>query len=140
MNMNINSDINGQLEKLFRQKNAVISAYIIGSYAKASERKESDFDLAVVVEDKKNCATEEIYGLIRSLSFPKDLDLSIVDHNSSPLFLFEIISKGIRIYSRDRSDSAMTEASFMHKYYDTSFIRNIYYTYLKDKFPQNAHK
>ena len=140
MNINNINILSNQLAIIFRRKKEIISAYIIGSHATGKIRNDSDFDLAVVVENKKYCTTEEIYKLIRSLSFPKDLDLTIADHNSSPLFLFEVISYGIRIYSRDPQSLSAIEASFIHKYYDTSHIRNIYYSYLKDKFPQNAHK
>jgi len=40
------------LEKIFKKNSESISVYIIGSYAKGIDRKDSDFDLVVVAENK----------------------------------------------------------------------------------------
>lgn len=110
-----------------------IAAYVIGSISKERETKESDFDLAVVVKNKKLLNEDRIYELIRDIDFPRDLDLSVVDQNASPLFLFQIIN-GKRIYQKNIAEVITFETFALHNYYDTQHLRNIYQESLKTKF------
>lgn len=123
-----------QLKKIFKRNQSILAVYLIGSYAKKTVKSNSDFDLVVVVDNSKTVDFDQIYASIQHLKFPKNLDLSIVDNNSSPLFLFETVSKGIKIYERNLHESVKYEANALHRYYDTQHIRNIYYSYLKNKF------
>ena len=118
----------------FGRRPEILAAYVLGSVVSGKAVKESDFDLAVVVDNKKNLSFEKIYDLISSISFPRNLDLSVVDKSSSPLFLFQMISKGKKIYIRDHQEIVAFEAFVLHNYYDTQHMRNIYYSYLKEKF------
>ena len=120
-----------QLKKSFKNKPGVVATYLIGSFASSNTSKESDFDLAVIVEDKKKTTLDDVYKLIQSISFPADPDLS-------PLFLYQIISRGKRLYARAEKKVIDFEAKVLDKYYDTQHIRLIYYSYLKDKFPKHA--
>lgn len=123
-----------QIQKALQKEPGILAAYVIGSQMGGKARQESDFDLAVVVENKKLLNEDKIYELIRHLDFPKDLDLSVVDRSSSPLFLFQIISHGQKIYFQDLSKTASFEAFVLHHYYDTQHLRDIYYQGLKHKF------
>lgn len=123
-----------QLQQLFGQVPRIIAVYVIGSFASGNANKESDFDLAVVVDSKKYLNEDDVYNFVQEVSFPRDLDLSVVDKGSSPLFLFQIIKTGECIYKRSENDRIKFEAFVLHNYYDTAHIRNIYYSYLKDKF------
>lgn len=110
-------------------------AYVLGSIVSGRVKKDSDFDLAVVIDDKAKVEFEQIYNLISHANFPKNLDLSIIDRNSSPIFLFQIISTGKCIYKRSEKEKILFEAFVAQNYYDNAHLRNIYYAYLKDKFP-----
>ena len=110
-------------------------AYVLGSVVSGRERAESDFDLAIVVDDATKTNYDQIYQLISNLSFPKDLDLSIVDKNSSPLFLFQITGTGECVYQKSVADKVAFEAYVMENYYDTAHLRNVYSSYLKERFP-----
>lgn len=123
-----------QIQKSLQKEPGILVAYVIGSQVTEKTRRESDFDLAVAVENKKLLNEDKIYELIRHLNFPRDLDLSVVDRSSSPLFLFQIISHGQKIYSPDPSKTASFEAFVLHYYYDTQHLRDIYYQGLKHKF------
>ncbi|MDP3998129.1 MAG: nucleotidyltransferase domain-containing protein [bacterium] len=123
-----------QIQKALQKEPRILAAYVIGSQVSQKTRPESDFDLAIVVGDKKLLNEDKIYELVRHLNFPKDLDLSVVDRSSSPLFLFQIISRGQRIYSSNPSKVASFEAFVLHYYYDTQHLRDIYYQGLKHKF------
>jgi|SRR3972149_3720399 len=110
-------------------------AYVLGSVVSGRARVGSDFDLAVVVDDTTKISYDQIYQLISNLNFPKDLDLSVVDNESSPLFLFQIISTGNCVYQRSEEDKVSFEAYVLKNYYDNAHLRKIYRSYLKDKFP-----
>ena len=129
-------------DKLISQINASLSkepgiklAYVLGSVISGRAKTESDFDLAVVADNADKIGYKYIYSLISDINFPKDLDLSIVDKNSSPLFLFQIISTGQCIYQKSEKDKIAFEADTLKNYYDTAHLRKIYYSYLKGKFP-----
>ncbi|MBU1000532.1 nucleotidyltransferase domain-containing protein [Patescibacteria group bacterium] len=125
------SQINTSLSKESRIK----LAYVLGSIISNRTKTDSDFDLAVVVESSDKIDYKYIYSLISDIDFPKDLDLSVIDKNSSPLFLFQIISTGKCIYQRSEEEKISFEACTLKNYYDSAHLRKIYYSYLKDKFP-----
>ncbi len=111
-----------------------IAAYIIGSVASGRERGDSDFDLAVVVDRKKPRDEERIYKTLQPISFPLNLDLSVVDTGSSPLFLFQIIKSGDRVYLRTEKEVLAFESFAMCNYYDTAYMRSIYDSALVRRF------
>lgn len=129
-----NNHLNDQIVQSLRKNLTIIAAYGIGSFVYGSVSAESDYDLAVVVEDKKATSEDNVYEMLRSVSFPRDLDLSVVDRQSSPLFLYQVISKGKRVYERNRRDMMQFEAFVLHNYYDTAHLRAIYAGYLREKF------
>lgn len=129
-NVKIISDIQETLKKEPR----ILAAYIFGSYAKGISNKESDFDIAFVVANKKVITDDVVYELLKDIPFPKDPDISIVNKTSSPIFLFQIIKSGTRIYAKDENKANAFEAYILRYYYDTQHLRNIYNYYLKEKF------
>lgn len=127
--------------KLVTKIHAVLSkepkiklAYVLGSVVSGRSVKESDFDLCLVVNDKSKVDYDDIYRLISHIQFPKDLDLSVVDKNSSPLFLFQIVSTGKCVFQKSDQEKINFEAFVLKNYYDTAHTRNIYFSYLKEKF------
>jgi uncharacterized protein len=128
-----------EAQKGLSKESGILAVYIFGSYAKKLDSKESDIDVAVVVENKKSITEDYVYDLIKDVPFPKDLDLSVVDKTSSPLFLFQIIKTGKRIYTKDAKIANSFEAYVLREYYDTQHIRNIYDSYLKQKFSQKTY-
>lgn len=127
-------EIVSHIQKALKKEPRILAAYIFGSYAKGIHNKESDFDIAVVVENKKLITEEAVYELLKDVPLPKDPDISIVDKTSSPIFLFQIIKSGTRIYAKDENSVIAFEAYVLKDYYDTQHIRNIYNYYLKEMF------
>lgn len=123
-----------KLNQALSQHPQVIAAYVLGSVIENRARPGSDFDLAVVVNHKNSPDEKILYASIQPLEFPHNLDLSVVDKTSSPLFLFQIVSRGQKIYQRSSTDTAKFEAFVLHRYYDTQHLRNIYHSYLPEKF------
>lgn len=124
-----------QIQKALSKESKIKLAYVLGSIVSGRTRKDSDFDLAIVVEDSKQLRYENIFILLSGISFPKDLDLSIIDKSSSPLFLFQITATGKCVYQIFDEERISFEAYVLKNYYDTAHLRGIYYSYLKDKFP-----
>lgn len=131
----IDQHLTSQIQQSLSKEPKVISAYILGSYVSGKTTSSSDFDLAIVLENKTKLSQNQIYDLISHIRFPKNLDMSLVDKNSSPVFLYQIISTGNCVYQRSEEDKSNFESFVLKKYYDTQHIRNIYYSYLKHKFP-----
>lgn len=123
-----------QIAQSLSRNTSVVAAYAVGSFVQGNAGTESDFDLAVVVENRNAVSQDLIYDLFKGIQFPRNLDLSLVDRASSPLFLFQVISKGERIYERTRNDAVQFEAFVLHNYYDSAHMRAIYNAYLKQKF------
>ena len=134
-----NDKVISYIQKALQKEPRILACYIFGSYIKKVHNKESDIDLAVIVKNKKLITENTIYELLKDVPFPKDLDLSIVDKASSPIFLFQVISSGTRIYTKDKNRADAFEAQVLRYYYDTQHIRNIYNYYLREKFPSKLY-
>lgn len=130
----INQDLTSQINKALSKESKIELAYALGSSASGRAREDSDFDLAIVVEDKSQVDYSYVYSLMSHLSFPKDLDLSVVDKTSSPIFLFQITTTGRCIYQRSQLVRISFESFVARNYYDSAHLRKIYYSYLKNKF------
>lgn len=124
-----------QIQTSLSKEPKIKLAYVLGSVVSGDAKNGSDFDLAIVVDHKGKIDINFVYNLISHIKFPKDLDLSIVDKNSSPIFLYQIISTGKCVYQKSEEERVSFEANVLKNYYDTAHIRKIYYSYLKDKFP-----
>lgn len=124
-----------QIGVSFSKEPKIKLAYALGSVVSKRAKPDSDFDLAVVVGNKHQIDFNGVYNLISPISFPKDLDLSVVDKNSFPLFLFQMISTGECLYQKSEKIRISFEADVLRNYYDNAHLRNIYHSYLKDKFP-----
>ncbi len=128
------SGIEEEIKKALIKDPHIISAYILGSYLSGNTNQESDFDLAVVVNKNLPGLQKEIYNSIQKIKFPRNLDLSVVDKNSSPLFLFQIVSTGKRIFEKNTLEVIAFEDFSLHNYYDTAHLRHLNYLSLKEKF------
>ncbi len=131
----IDKKLISEIHKALSKEPKVKLTYVLGSVVSGRMKKDSDFDLVIVVDNKNEINFDHVYQLIFDLNFPKDLDLSIVDKASSPLFLFQITSTGVCIYKQSEKERVSFEAFVLKNYYDNAHLRKIYYSYLKQKFP-----
>ncbi len=124
-----------KIKQSLSKRPEILGTYVLGSAVSGNVHQESDFDLAVVVKNKEKISDNQVYDLLSHIQFPKDLDLSVIDKNSSPLFLFQAISKGQCVYFRSDEERVEFESFVAKNYYDTAHIRSIYYSALQEKFP-----
>jgi predicted nucleotidyltransferase len=80
---------------------------LFGSYAKGTQRKNSDIDIAIVVKrmDKGFFDVEPVLWRLRREIDPLIEPLLIEEENDPSGFLDEIIKSGVVIYSKDRLPS-----------------------------------
>lgn len=130
----ISDELVNEVKQALKQNPKVIAAYVLGSVIENRDVAGSDFDLAVIVKNSQITTYENIHKLLGRINFPRDLDLSVVDKKSSPLFLFQVISKGEKIYEKSNKEVVGFESFVMKNYYDTAHMRNIYNSYLKSAF------
>ena len=128
-----------KIQKILTREPNVLVAYLFGSQVSGFAGKKSDLDLAIVVKDKKILNELDFLELLGSIHFPKNLDLCVVDNTSSPLFLFEIIREGKRIYEKNEDEVISFEAEVLKSYYDTHHLRSIYRLYLKESLEKGIY-
>ena len=124
-----------RLDKVCR-KYDVIAVYVHGSRVKGYAALDSDTDVAIVVRDisKSKAGSWGIYEVASEiedvLSGLREPDVRVVDKDSSPVFLFEVISGGVCVYEKTSEDRVRFESEVMRMYYDTARIHDIYRKYL----------
>jgi len=135
----MNNNLHSRIQKALKNNPEILAVYVIGSTVSKRLTDKSDFDLVVVTQNKKVTTDDDVYELIRHIKFPRNLDLSVVDKSSSPIFLYQVIAKGERIYEKSKSQVNNFEAFVLHNYYDTSHLRNIYEKSLREKISSYAN-
>lgn len=127
-----------ELIDIFRQNHAVLLAYVFGSVTQDKHREGSDFDLAIFRD--RNSELNE-FGLIKETTIATlipNLHLSVVDMESSPLLLKQIID-GVCIYERDKYLKTNTEAMVMNIYFDTQHFRDVQNYYLQKRIEEGTY-
>jgi predicted nucleotidyltransferase len=130
----LDKKIRKQIRNILEKEQDIIAAYHFGSFSENNSNGESDFDIAIVVANKKQVSEKKIYSLLKNVEFPKNLDITIVNKQSSPLLLYEIISHGELIFFENEDSRIIFESFVLKNYYDTAHIRNIYFNYLPQKY------
>lgn len=112
------------------------ACYLYGSQTEEQVNEESDYDLAVFVEDKEKLNYRNLLSKINTNFFnPEKLHLTVVDLNfSSPFFLYQIIKKGQLLYEKQSGDHIRIESFIMRLYFDDQYRNAIYYQKLKDTY------
>ena len=135
----ISDDLIRQIQSRAIKEPNILSVYLFGSLPKGYAGRESDLDLAVVVGDRRIINTDDIFDVFLPITFPKEADISVVDKQSSPLLLYEIVSGGKRIYTKSMDLANTFEAYALDTYYDTHHLRNIYRMYLKESLEKGTY-
>ena len=128
-----------KIQKILTGKSDAIAAYLFGSQATGFAGKESDLDIAIAVKDKRSLNELDFLKLFQDIHFPGNLDLSVIDNTSSPIFLFEIICHGKRIYKKNEDEATSFEAEVLRSYYNTRHLRDIYRLYLKENLEKGIY-
>ena len=116
-----NQDVLKKLAEEFEKKDEILFAYLYGSRAKGNERKGSDIDVGIYVNEK---VLEDPWYQIKLQSELQEklkmdivLDIRILN-NSSVKFCFEVIYKNPRIFVRDEMTMMEFETKTLLIWYD----------------------
>ena len=107
----------------------IIAVYFHGSRANGYAAANSDSDIAVVTKHKPDHYSDLVDAVESQLDLP-NLDIRVVDLESSPVFLFSFIKSGKLLYQKSQDERVSFESMAMRKYYDTEHMRSIFRSYL----------
>lgn len=125
----MNTNLSQKLGKALKSTPA-FAAYLHGSQVKDYALPKSDVDVAVVVEDKRKIDILDFTAKLIKAIHLKNIDIRVVDKESSPLFLFSLVRDGVLVFEKDRKKRLSFETFAMKNYYYTDRIRKIYRSYL----------
>lgn len=123
-----------KLNDLFKTYPQVLAAYFYGSQVTGHSNKESDLDLAVVVDNVLELGFGQMYLQVNQIIKNMEVDLRIVTDQNSPTYIFQILKNGQLVYERDALQRVRFEANTLSEYYDGAHIRKIYDSYLNKAF------
>ena len=110
-----------RLQKFFTEENNIRLAFLMGSFAKGTARKDSDVDVAVLFD--QHPASREIFELKDSLTvlLKKEIDL-IVLNNAGPVIRMQALKSGILLYKTpDSYEDFFTRT--INEYDDLKYFR-----------------
>ncbi len=141
MNTVLSESIINSLKKAFSRNGDILAVYLFGSQITGTANKESDLDMAILVNNREKISEREILSFLQNnhISLPFETDLSCVDLASPPIFLFQIIKNGTCIYEKNPLERADLEAKIMNIYYDNRHLRDIYNHYLQQSLAQGTY-
>lgn len=122
-----------KLKDLFKLYPQIIAVYFYGSQVGGYASKKSDLDIAAIVDVPVNIDYGDLYLKISQI-LKEETDLRIATKESPPLYLFQVLKKGLRIYQRDELDRVKFETTALINFYDSQHLRDIYKLYLKGAF------
>lgn len=108
----------------------IIFAYIFGSYARNSIKKDSDIDLAIYLDDSIDSDTYLTIKMDLSQSLKREVDLVILN-DAPPLLKYEIYKNNILLFTRNRTIenkykvNTLFEYNDMKRYLDLSYEKTI---------------
>ncbi len=122
-------------------KQPVRLAYLYGSFATGNVHKESDVDIAVVLEPNTDKADYQIAGEIHSEvggGLP-EIDVREINLNSDPTFLANVLSPAKPIYVKDERERISFETKAYQSYYDSVQLNEINYYYIKKRVKEDKY-
>lgn len=132
-------------EKLIEQLKRILSkqpiklAYLYGSYARGQERKNSDIDIAIVLENPQG---KTVFGSPADVSVyipGTEIDLRVIDLESEPVFLNLVLKDKVLLFAKDERIRTDFEVRAMKKFFDTEHLRKLNYYYLKKSLEDGSY-
>lgn len=121
------------IEDLIEEFNIVL-IYIFGSYAKGTNTKKSDIDIAVLIDGETNTYLKlDLLGKLIDIFSSESIDLLILN-NSNEVLKFQVIKYGKIIHMDSLYSKVMFEAETMSRYMDMEHFRKIQNKYSHMRF------
>lgn len=126
-----------KITPILKEVEAIKFAYLHGSYADGSNRENSDLDLAIFVEKDVFEVRNKTLDLLDKAGF-ENIDLGILSYDSESLFNFQVISKGILLFTKNLEFQNRVEAEMLARYYDAQHFRDLTYQLTLDRLNYNG--
>ncbi len=98
--------------------------YVFGSFARGINKKDSDIDIAILLNGKMDAYTKlNILGRLIDIFKRNDIDLCIMN-NVNEVLKFQVIKYGKIIYMESLYSKVMFESKVMSEYMDKEHFRN----------------
>lgn len=105
--------------------------YIFGSYAKGKNDKNSDLDIAVLLEKGYNPLDKlSLIGDFTDIFKRDDIDLVILN-DANPVLEHQVIKYGKLAYLKDEDVKVFYEVRVLKEYMDMEYFRNTQMEYIK---------
>lgn len=112
-----------KIQEILIQKFNPLAIILFGSYARNSQNKDSDIDIAII---SSNTDKKEIFYAKQKLeeTFMKDIDLvNLKDNNMSDGFRYEILMNGIVLYCSDSYKYELYKLDMFREYLELNESR-----------------
>lgn len=107
------------VKKYFSDKPYVAVVYLYGSFAKGEEKKDSDIDLAILVDEKMADSSDVQIKTMSDLGLSLHKEVEAQNLNICKItFAYRVISEGKIIYQRSEEERIDFELSVMRNYFD----------------------
>lgn len=105
--------------------------YIFGSYAKGKNDKNSDLDIAVLLEKGYNPLDKlSLIGDFTDIFKRDDIDLVILN-DANPVLEHQVIKYGKLAYMKDEDTKVFYEVRVLKEYMDMEYFRNTQMKYIR---------
>jgi predicted nucleotidyltransferase len=118
--------------KDFCEENKIQLMVLFGSHAADKLHPKSDIDLAIKFDRGMEVSKLELIYHLYDLFDGKDIDLVILTADIEPLLLYEIFSKGILLYEKNKGVFDRERLRAWKLYLDTKKLRIVQKKYLKE--------
>ncbi len=116
------------------QREGVLLAYLFGSEASGYTHRESDVDIAVLLDDKispeyyfdKSLALPEYFAGL----YPKRIISVVILNEAPPLLKHEVLRNGILLVNLDDDARVRFHVQTVRDYEDTKYLRQVQSYYL----------
>lgn len=121
------------IEDLIKEFNISL-IYLFGSYAKGTNTKKSDIDIAILTNGETNAYLKlDMLGKLIDIFKREDIDLVILN-DSNEILKFQVIKYGKIVYMDSLYVKVMFESKTMSRYMDMEHFRNIQNAYSHRRF------
>ena len=118
--------IKNKIVKICEAETAVVAAFLFGSYAKGTEKRKSDIDIALLLDNSKIHTFSQLYFntlLEKRLGCRVDL---INLNNAGELLKYEIRRNGLLVFERSSKERKQFEVRSRKYFEDFLFLHKKY--------------
>ena len=126
------------------ERHGVVVGYLFGSAARGTMGPHSDIDVAVLFDERKIPAEQQVNEKLTISSeiiraFPvENADVVILNRQHNPVLLYESVLEGEAIYVKDTKAKVHLSQYALRQYEDTRFLRETSYQILREQAKSGA--